>query len=103
MTGFIAISLAAFVAVVPASLAQDVGKPAGTGVSVAIPTGKVAVSPQSVDGAPVYVRRTSPIGGMTIVEVSPTPFMPAVDSKEDPSAGAQLTLNARPEAQPAGW
>ena len=101
MIGFIAFGIAALVAVAPASLAQDVGKPAGTGVFVALPTGKVALSPQSVDGEPVYVRRTSPMGGMTIVEVSTTPFMPVAGSGENPAVVDAVMR--RPEAQPAGW
>ena len=97
----IAITLAAVFGVVPASLVQDQDKPAGTGISVAVPSGGVSVNPESVDGEPVYVRRTSPIGGMTVVEISTTPFAPVVGSNEEPVEMA--AVNNRPEAQPAGW
>ena len=121
-----AIGLAAVVAVVPASLAQDPqvldhGKPAGNGVGadgrqthdemsaglrsearehagvfVAEPIGKVWVGPESLDGDPSYVRRTTD-KGITIVEVSTTPFMPVLASNETVNQ-----LMARPD-QPAGW
>ena len=109
MIGHIAIGLAAFVGVVPASLAQDSGvtdpdKPAGTGsktnVSVAEPIRDVSVSAQSVDGAPLYVRRTSPIGGMAIVEVSKTPFAPVLPSGVIPAPVAAPVVRAD---QTAGW
>ena len=118
-----AIGLAAVVAVVPASLAQDPqvldhGKPAGTGVEVeepqtrdelsgglrseagetgvvfvAAPIGKVWVGPESVDGDPSYVRRTTD-KGITIVEVSTTPFM-------EVPAGIEALIGRTD--QPAGW
>ena len=125
MIGAIVIGIAAVLGVVPASLALDQGKPAGTGVnppvsvavpigrvsvdrqavegepvSVAMPIGRVSVDPRSVEGDPVYVRRTSAIGGMAIVEVSTTPFVPAVRSNEQ-IAGVQGTV-VRSD-QPAGW
>jgi hypothetical protein len=109
LIGHIAIGLAAVVGIVPASLVQDSGvpdpgKPAGTGskasVSVASPTGNVSVSARSVDGAPLYVRRTSPIGGMAIVEVSKTPFAPVLASSVKPAAVAAPVVRAD---QPAGW
>ena len=121
--GYMAIGLAAVAGLVPASCAQDPqgldqGKPAGTGidakerqtrdklpvglrsearkhmgVSVAVPIGRVWVDPELV-GEHSYVRRTTD-KGMTIVEVSTTPFMPVLASN-----GAELI--ARPD-QPAGW
>ena len=116
-TGYMAIGLAAVVAVVPASFAQasrglDQCKSAGTGikaeerqthqtpesntgVSVAVPIGKVCVGPEIVDGEPSYVRRTRE--GVTIVEVSTTPFMPVLASNEGPRG-----VTGRPD-QPAGW
>ena len=109
MIGHIAIGLAALVGLVPASLAQDSGvpdpaKPAGTGnktdVSVAEPIGNVSVSAQSADGEPLYVRRTSPIGGMAIVEVSSTPFAPVLPSSVKPAGAAAPVVRAD---QPAGW
>ena len=120
--GFMAFGLAVVVAVAPASLAQDPqvldhGKLAGTGVEeerhthdemsaglrsearqhtgvfVAVPIGKVWVGAESLDGEPSYVRRTTD-KGITIVEVSTTPFM------EGPPGVDQST--GRPD-QPAGW
>jgi hypothetical protein len=114
-----AIGLAVVVGVVPASFAQDSrvldhGKSAGTateakdrqtlgskrGISLAVPIGKVSVGPKSLDGEPVYVRRMTVREGMTIVEVSTTPFMPVLASNEGLSGGGQLVV--RPD-QPAGW
>jgi hypothetical protein len=118
-TGYLVIGLAAVVGFVPASFAQgsrglDHCKSAGTGieaeerqahetpgsntgVSVAVPIGRVCVGPEAVDGEPSYVRRITAKEGMAIVEVSATPFMPDLPSGEQP-AGAI----ARPD-QPAGW
>jgi len=102
--GCIAIGLAAVISVFPASLAEDQGKPAGTGktvVSVAVPSGKVSVGPAAVDGEPVYVRRTTGTEGITIVEVSTSPFMPVVRSNGETAAAEKLIAN--PAAQPASW
>ena len=93
----LALGLAAVVGVAPASLAQNPrvlghGKPAATGigaderqthdeksdglrsgarghtgVSVAVPIGRVWVGPEFVDGEPSYVRRTTVSNGMTMV------------------------------------
>jgi len=110
-----AIGLAVHVNVVPASLAH--GKPAGTGteakerqthqglrsntgISIAEPIGTVSVGPELLAGEPVYVRRTTVREGLTIVEVSTTPFMPVLASNEGRSGGGQLVV--RPD-QPAGW
>jgi hypothetical protein len=112
-----AIGLAVVVSGVPASFAQDSrvsdhGKPAGTrveakkrqthqglksnsGISLAVPIGRVSVGPEFVDGEPIYVRRMTGREGMTIVEVSTTPFMPVLASNEE-------THEVRPD-QPAGW
>jgi len=59
-----------------------------------VPIGRVCVGPEVVDGEPIYVRRTTVSEGMTIVEVSTTPFMPVSNEV----AG----LIGRPD-QPAGW
>lgn len=121
--GYMAFGLAVVVAVVPASFAQDPqvldhGKLAGTGVEaeerhthdemsaglrsearqhtgvfVAVPIGKVWVGPESLDGEPSYVRRTTD-KGITIVEVSTTPFMEVASGVDQ--------LIGRPD-QPAGW
>jgi hypothetical protein len=102
-----AIGLAAAVGGVPASFAQDSGvldhgKSAGTGsnagISLAVPIGRVSVGPESGDGEPVYVRRVTVNGGMTIVEVSTTPFMPVLASNEEVSGGGKLRTD-----EPAGW
>ena len=112
-----ATGLAVLVSGVPASSAHDSrvpnqGKSAGTeerqpdqrpksnkGISLAVPTGKVTVNPKSLDGEPVYVRRTAVREGMTVVEVSTTPFMPVLAANEGPT-GVQAIV--RPD-QPAGW
>jgi hypothetical protein len=124
-TGYLAIGLAVVVGVVPASFAQDSrvldpGKSAGTGIDaeerqthdemsdglrsetrehrgvfVAVPIGRVWVAPEFLGGEPSYVRRTTLRAGMTIVEVSTTPFMP-----EPPGVGK---LIGRPDEQPASW
>ena len=113
-----AIGLAAVVSGVPASLAQDSrvpdhGKPAATGIeaeerrthqrpgsntgiSLAVPIGRVSIGPEFVDGEPVYVRRMTVREGMTIVEVSTTPFMPVLASNEGAPAAVRTD-------QPAGW
>ncbi|HVJ70664.1 MAG TPA: hypothetical protein VM531_03995 [Sphingomicrobium sp.] len=118
-TGHMAIGLAAVVGVVPAAFARDSRvldhcKSAGTaieaeerqadqspggnmGVFVAVPIGKVCVGPEVVNGEPSYVRRTTDGKGITIVEVSTTPFMPVLASNEG-SPG----VIGRPD-QPAGW
>ena len=114
-----AIGLAVVVGGVPAAFAQDSpvldhGTSAGTrieskerqthprlrsnwGICVAVPIGKVSVGPEVVDGEPIYVRRMTVREGMTIVEVSTTPFMPVLGSSEEPAR-----LIVRPD-QPAGW
>ena len=95
--GHLAIGLAAIAAVVPAASAQEPavagdGKSAGTSV----PIGEVRAGPEFADGEPVYVRRTTVRPGMTIVEVSTTPFVPVLDSKQ------QAVAVVRPD-QPASW
>jgi hypothetical protein len=114
-----AIGFAVVVSGVPASFAQDSRvldhcKSAGTGieaeerpthqspgsntgVSVAVPIGRVCVGPEFVDGEPSYVRRIKGKEGMAIVEVSTTPFMPDLRSSEDPRG-----VIGRPD-QPASW
>ena len=114
-----AIGLSVLVSGVPTSFAQDSrvvdhGKSAGTrteaeegqthqglgrntGISLAVPIGSVTVGPESLDGESIYVRRTTVREGMTIVEVSTTPFMPVLASNEDVAG-----LVVRPD-QPAGW
>ena len=116
-TAYMAIVLAAVVGVVPAAFAQDArvvdhGKSAGTGIeakerqthqtsgsntgiSLVVPIGRVSVNPEFLDGEPVYVRRMTVREGVTIVEVSTTPFMPVLASNEQPPG-------VRPD-QPASW
>ena len=115
--GHMAIGLAVVVGVVPASFAQPPrvvgqGKSAGTGIEaeerqtqqrpgsdtgvfVEVPIGRVWVGPELLDGEPVYVRRETARGGMAIVEVSTTPFMPVLGSTEGPIG--------RPDELPAPW
>ena len=66
-----------------------------SGVFVAVPSGKVWVGPEQLDGGPSYVRRTKASEGMAIVEVSATPFM-----AELPGGAA---VASRPAEQPAPW
>lgn len=117
MLGYMAIGLAVVVSVVPASFAQDprvlehcesagtgIGaderqaeeRASNTGVFLEAPIGRVCVGPEFLDGEPIYVRRTPVSQGMTVVEVSTTPFLPVLGSNDvDGSIG-------RPD-QPAGW
>lgn len=114
-----AIGLAVVAGVVPAAFAQDsrvleqcesagTGTEAeerqthqrpgtNTGISVAVPIGRVCVGPEVVDGEPSYVRRITVSEGMAVVEVSTTPFMPDLPSGEAPPG-----VIARPD-QPASW
>ena len=100
-----AIGLTAAISVVPASSAQSAGTgveaaerqtQSKKGISLAVPIGKISVGPKSLDGEPVYVRRTTVGAGMTIVEVSTTPFMPVLASNEGSPAAVRTD-------QPAGW
>ena len=113
-----AIGLAFLVSGVPASFAQgsrvsNQGKPAGTGteakerqtlqglkrnsgISLAVPIGRVSVGDESLDGELIYVRRSTVREGMTIVEVSTTPFEPILASNEGSPAAVRTD-------QPAGW
>lgn len=112
-----AIGLAVVFSGVPAAFAQegvsDQGKPVGagaearkrqthqglksnSGISLAVPIGRVSVGHESLDGEPIYVRRSTVREGMTIVEVSATPFMPVLASNEGASAAVRTD-------QPAGW
>ena len=69
-------------------------------VTVAAPTGKVSVG-HDLKGAPVYVRRTTGTEGVTIVEVSTTPFVPVVQSVAAPPA--VTAPMGTPTSQPASW
>ena len=113
-----ATGLAVLVSGIPASFAQDSrvsdqGKPAGTGaeakrpqthqglkgnsgISLAVPVGRVSVGHESLNGEPIYVRRSTVREGMTIVEVSTTPFMPVLASNGGSPAAVRTD-------QPAGW
>lgn len=124
----IATSFAVVVGFVPASSAQnsqsvDHGKPTGTGkdaeerpdetsdgpgpgdrkpvgVQVAVPIGRVNVGPQFVDGQPIYVRRSTVGVGMTIVELSATPFAAELRPGEDYPERSALIVNPK---EPLGW
>ena len=115
--GYMAIGLA--VAVGSASFAQAPrglgdGKPAGTGIdvkerqahqmrgglSLAVPIGSVSVGPEVLGGEPIYERRMTVGQGMTIVEVSTTPFMPVLASNEGLRGVGEPEV--RPD-QPASW
>ena len=114
-----AIGLAAVVGAVPASFAQDSSvldsKPAGTStkakerqqtsqqpgrngsISLSVPSGRISVDRGAAGGAPVYTRRTTVGPGITVVEVSTTPFEPVLTAKGEVHAAV-----VRPD-QPAGW
>ena len=66
-----------------------------TGISLAVPIGSVSVDPQTLGGEAIYVRRVTVREGMTVVEVSTTPFEPVLTSN-------QGSRRIRPD-QPAGW
>ena len=116
--GLVAVGLTLAVTIGPASsLAQDLptsnvgksaatGMPAGrghrqqglrsdSGISLAEPIGSVSIAPRVVDGEPIFVRRTAASAGMTVVEVSTTPFMSVVAVGEAPR-GVRAD-------QPASW
>jgi hypothetical protein len=95
--GHLAIGLAAVVCVVPAALAQEPPVPGdGKSAGTSVPMDRVRVGAESVEGEPIYVRRTTVRPGMTIVEISTTPFVPVLASKE------QAAAVVRPD-QPASW
>jgi hypothetical protein len=124
-TLYMAIGLAALVGVVSASLAQaprgsDRGKSARTGteadhrktrdelsdgpgseteeysgVFLAVPIGKVSVGPEFVGGGPVFARRTTATKGITVVEISTTPFMADLP-------GVEISIDGQAEL-PAPW
>ena len=95
--GFMAIGLAGVVGVVPAAFAQEPGVPGDSkSAGTSVPIGKVRVGSEFADGEPIYVRRTTVRPGMTIVEVSTTPFMPVLPPNEKPPGVG------RPD-QPASW
>jgi hypothetical protein len=122
MLKYVAIGLAVVVSDVPASFAQDSRgldhctsertaaeseerqtqqtPESNTAVSVEVPIGKVCVGPEFVGDEPVYVRRTGAGNGITVVEVSTTPFMPVLGVNEKPPGVYKLKV--RPD-QPAGW
>ena len=119
MLEYVAIGLAVAVGNVPDSRAQDVrgldrctsevtavqakgpqAPGSNRAVSVEIPIGSVCVGPEFVGDEPVYVRRTSAGNGMTVVEVSATPFESVLGSNERPPGIYKLKV--RPD-QPAGW
>ena len=76
--------------------AQDI-----SGITVDVPIGKVTIGPASMQGEPTYQRRTKAKGGMTIVEISATPFMPEAPAAS--AASGSLAMAAAPNTQPAGW
>lgn len=95
--GYVAIGLAVVAAVVPAASAEEPRVPGdGKSAGTSAPIGEVRAGPEFVKGEPIYVRRTTVRPGMTIVEVSTTPFMPVLASKE------QAAAVVRPD-QPASW
>ena len=95
--GHLAIGLAAVAAIAPAASAQQPRVPVdGKSAPTSVPIGKILVGPDFAAGEPIYVRRTTVRPGMTIVEVSTTPFVPVLTS------GQQAAAVVRPD-QPASW
>ncbi len=97
LIGHMTIAVAAVAGVVPAAFAQEPRVPGdGKSAGTSVPIGEVRAGPDVVDGEPIYVRRTTVRPGITIVEVSTTPFVPVLPSKE------QAAAVVRPD-QPASW
>ena len=95
--GHLAICFAAVAGLVPAVFAQEPRPPDdGKSEGKSVPIVEVRAGPEFADGEPIYVRRMTVRPGMTIVEVSTTPFMPVLTSKE------QAAAVVRPD-QPASW
>ena len=82
----------------PAAARLGEGLKSGTGITVAVPTGKLWVGQPSTQSQPVYVRRIKGAEGITVVEVSTTPFAPLV--AQGGTGSARIVL--KPD-QPAGW
>ena len=97
MFGYVAMGLAVAFSGVSASIAQQSEAETRTnaGISLAVPTGKIFVDPETLNGEPIYVRKTKAKEGMAIVEVSTTPFEPVLASGAAPPG-------VRPD-QPASW
>ena len=95
--GTMAIGLAVVAGLVPAASAQEPRVPGDDkAAGTSVPIGKVRADPEFENGEPIYVRRTTVRPGMTIVEVSTTPFEPVLPSKQ------QAAAVVRPD-QPASW
>lgn len=88
-------------AVVTVPDARSEGAQDHSGITVDVPIGTVTIGSGSVKGEPAYQRRTKAKGGMTIVEISATPFMPEIATAG--AAPASLAMAAAPNTQPAGW
>lgn len=71
-----------------------------TGISLVVPLGRVSVGPTFLDGDDIHVRRMTVSEGMAIVELSTTPFVPALPSNEEPRGVGRAIV--RPD-QPASW
>jgi hypothetical protein len=118
-TGYAAICLVVGITVVPAvaqdsrdldvrkSARIDVGNEGrapqrgfgnNSGLSLVEPIGRVWVGAGSVDGEPIHVRRMKEGGGITVVEVSTTPFAPVAGFDVEASRGSMRTSD-----QPAPW
>ena len=97
MFGYLAMGLSVAFTGVSASIAQQSGVETRTnaGISLVVPTGRILVDPGTLNGEPIYVRKTKAKEGMAIVEVSTTPFEPILASGTVPPA-------LRPD-QPASW
>lgn len=75
-----------------ASLAEGAG-----GVAVAVPVGSVTIGPEFVGGERSFVRRVTMKAGVTVVELSATPFL------DEGQAADGSGMTANPDALPAPW
>lgn len=77
---------------------SDALRAEGTGgVAVAVPIGSVTIGPEFVGGERSFVRRVTMKAGVTVVELSATPFLDAGQAAD----GSGMTAN--PDALPAPW
>lgn len=67
------------------------------GVAVAVPIGSVTIGPEFVGGVRSFVRRVTMKTGVTVVELSATPFL------DDGQAADGSAMTANPAALPAPW
>ena len=67
------------------------------GVALAVPIGSVTIGPEFVGGERSFVRRVTMKAGVTVVELSATPFL------DEGQAADGSGMTANPAALPAPW